>query len=53
MTAALAALAALVLPLYLVPPELAIQTVKFAGYWLMLATCALLLWQLWRECRQV
>lgn len=51
--AALASLAALVLPLYLVPPELAIQTVKFAGYWLMLATCALFLWHLWRECRQV
>lgn len=47
--ALLASIAALAIPLYWLPQDLAIQAVKYGGYWLMLATCALFLGIFWRE----
>lgn len=51
--AAAASCAALITPLYFLPKDLAILTVKHGGYWLMLGTCALFLWAFWRETRMV
>lgn len=44
---------AITVPLYFLPKDLAILTVKHGGYWFMLGTCALFLWAFWRETRKV
>jgi hypothetical protein len=51
--AVVASFAGLTVPLQLLSQEDAIKTVKYYGYWLTLATCALYLWIIWREAHKV